>query len=79
MSNDNDTDGTSGVKIGFFGLLGLLFIAFKLTGVITWSWWWVTAPLWGIPAIFLVPLLLMGIVGGAVFIGGAIGDRFKRR
>lgn len=28
------------------GLLGLLFIAFKLTGVIDWSWWFVTMPFW---------------------------------
>ena len=32
--------------IGFCGLLGILFIALKLTGVIAWSWWWVLAPLW---------------------------------
>lgn len=36
--------------IGFLGALGLLFIGLKLTGHITWSWWWVTLPLWGVPA-----------------------------
>lgn len=34
------------MQIGFMGLLGILFIALKLLGVITWSWFWVTAPLW---------------------------------
>jgi hypothetical protein len=33
--------------IGFFGALGLLFVALKLGGVIHWSWWYVTLPLWG--------------------------------
>lgn len=27
-------------------VLFVLFLALKLLGVITWSWWWVTAPLW---------------------------------
>ena len=31
--------------IGFFGLLTILFIALKLTGYITWSWFWVLSPL----------------------------------
>ncbi len=30
----------------FVSLLAILFIALKLTGVITWSWWWVLSPLW---------------------------------
>lgn len=32
--------------IGFFGLLTILFVGLKLTGYITWSWWWVLSPLW---------------------------------
>lgn len=32
--------------IGFCGLLAIVFITLKLIGVITWSWWWVLAPLW---------------------------------
>ncbi len=32
--------------VGTFGLLFLIFTTLKLTGSITWSWWWVTAPLW---------------------------------
>ena len=31
---------------GIFGFLFLIFLILKLTGVIDWSWWWVTAPLW---------------------------------
>ncbi len=33
--------------IGLLGLLATLFIGLKLTNYITWSWWWVTLPLWG--------------------------------
>jgi hypothetical protein len=29
------------------GLLFILFTGLKLGHVIDWSWWWVTAPLWG--------------------------------
>ncbi len=32
--------------IGFTGLLTLLFIAFKILGVVDWSWWWVLSPIW---------------------------------
>ena len=32
--------------ISFLGLLGILFIALKLTGYIAWSWWLVLLPLY---------------------------------
>lgn len=35
-------------------MLLVLFIAFKLSGIIAWSWWWVLAPLWIPVAIMLV-------------------------
>lgn len=35
------------MKIGFLGLLAIVFIILKLTGHIAWSWWWVLSPLWG--------------------------------
>jgi hypothetical protein len=41
MSSNNSSSG-----IGFPGLLTVLFIGLKLTGHITWSWWWVLSPLW---------------------------------
>ena len=49
------------VTITIGGLPSLLFVAFlvlKLCNVITWSWWWVFAPLW-IP--FGISLLVSGI------------------
>ena len=51
--------------IGFFGLLGILFVALKLTGYIDWSWWWVTAPLWG-GAAFVLGVLLIALLFAAV-------------
>lgn len=39
----------------------LIFLALKLAGmgvVAAWSWWWVTAPLWGVfPLAFVVVFL----------------------
>jgi phosphoglycerol transferase MdoB-like AlkP superfamily enzyme len=46
---------TGGHGIGM--LLFLVFLVLKLAGVISWSWWWVTAPLWGGVALFLVFVL----------------------
>lgn len=52
--------------IGFTGLLAVLFIGLKLTGVIAWSWWWVLSPLWIPLAIVAVILLVMGVIALAV-------------
>lgn len=41
-----ETSSASG-GIGFLGLLAILFIGLKLGSIITWSWWWVLAPIWG--------------------------------
>jgi fatty acid desaturase len=42
----------------FLPALTLLFIALKLTGYITWSWWWVLAPLW-IPVLLVFTVALI--------------------
>lgn len=47
--------------IGFFGVLTLIFITLKLTGVITWSWWWVLITVWVPPALILV-IILIGLM-----------------
>lgn len=44
MSNNSKTSTNGG--IGFCGLLAIVFITLKLTGVINWSWFWVLCPLW---------------------------------
>jgi hypothetical protein len=62
-------DNTNG-GVGCLTLLFLIFLVLKLTGLIAWSWWWVTLPLWG-PAIpFLLVILWVicaRIVSGRVF------------
>lgn len=35
------------------------FTVLKLTGVIAWSWWWVTCPLWA-PVAVAVLLVMFG-------------------
>lgn len=42
---NNQTSNNGG--IGIVGMLGIVFVVLKLTGVIDWSWWWVAAPFWG--------------------------------
>ena len=59
MSTNSNAASSGG--IGFVGLLTIVFIALKLTGVIGWSWWWVLSPLWITPLIFLA-ILLVGLV-----------------
>lgn len=64
MSKQKQTVNKSGISLG--GLIFVVFLALKLAGigqVATWSWWWVTSPLWIGVAIYLV------IVLGAVAIG----------
>ncbi len=48
----NNTSNSGG--IGLLGLLQIVFLVLKLTKVITWSWWWVLAPMWAPAAIVLV-------------------------
>lgn len=47
--------------VGFSGLLFLVFLVLKLTGVIDWSWWLVTSPLW-ITAALVVVITLIAII-----------------
>lgn len=45
------------IGVGLNGLLFITFLVLKLTQVIDWSWWWVTAPLWMPLALGIVVLL----------------------
>ncbi len=39
----NDTNWKPGILLpGIF----LVFLTLKLIGVLKWSWWWITSPLW---------------------------------
>ena len=50
------------MKVSFFGLLAIVFIALKLAGSIAWSWWWVLSPLW-LP---WVVLIVVGLVFASI-------------
>lgn len=55
------------VQIGSFpSLLTIAFIVLKLCNVITWSWWWVLAPLW-IPVIIVILGLLFFLILYLIF------------
>lgn len=47
--------------ISFGGLLAIVFITLKLCGVISWSWWWVLAPLW-IPFVLVILIALFIVI-----------------
>ena len=47
-------DQSSGTGIEIPTVLTIVFIVLKLTGNITWSWWWVLSPLWIAFGLFLV-------------------------
>jgi hypothetical protein len=65
--------------ISFLGALALLFIGLKLGGVISWSWWWVTAPLWGPIVLVLAIMIAVGFVAGICFAAMYICELLKRQ
>jgi len=46
-------------------VLFLIFLVLKLTKTITWSWWWVTSPLW-IPVAFGILLVVITLIISAL-------------
>ena len=48
------------MQVGFFGILGLIFIVLKLTEVVAWSWWIVLAPFYGG---FILTVVALGTLG----------------
>ena len=49
---------SSSSRIGFTGLLTIVFITLKLLDKIDWSWWWVLSPIW-ISAIILIIVIAL--------------------
>lgn len=46
------------MQLVFTEALLVVFLTLKLTGVITWSWWWVFSPVW-IPIVILMVVWLL--------------------
>ena len=65
MSPTSDSSSASSGGIGLSGAVFLVFLILRLTHYIDWSWWWITAPLWG-PLAFVTAILML--VVAAVFI-----------
>jgi len=60
MSN---TSSSSSGGIGLCGMVFIVFLFLKLAemGVVaTWSWWWVTSPLW-IPVVIVLGILCVAL------------------
>ena len=55
MENNNSSG------IGICGVLGIVFIVLKLVGVISWSWWWVLAPIWTPVSLAVLILIVIGL------------------
>ena len=58
--------------ITFPMLLFLVFLVLKLTNVITWIWWWITAPLCVTPAIVISIFLITAIIFLLIFFFGKL-------
>ena len=56
MANNSSTQ-SGGMGLGT--VLFLIFLVLKLVGVISWSWWWVTSPLW---ISFLLFIIIVGVI-----------------
>lgn len=50
-----------GKGIGLGTILFVVFLVLKLCGVIDWSWWWVTAPIW-IPVAFCLLIIIVTVM-----------------
>ena len=59
---ENNTTSQISLLIALF----IILLVLKLTGYITWSWWLVTAPLWGCVVlwvtIFIAYILFFGVL-----------------
>lgn len=58
---------SSGGCGSFLFLLFLGFLIAKVTGVIDWSWWWVTSPLWLPFALVIVTMALAALMGVSLY------------
>lgn len=62
MGNVYNTSSSSSAGIGFLGALGIVFIVLKLCGVIDWSWWLVTLPIYGGFILWLIFVIVFAII-----------------
>ena len=58
MRENNTSD-----QLSLLFALFIVLLVLKLAGYITWSWWLVTAPLWLVPALFFVIIVIALCLG----------------
>ena len=46
-------------NIGIGTILFVVFLILKLCGTISWSWWWVTSPLWISAGVYFITFILL--------------------
>lgn len=51
-----------GLRFGVLEVLAIVFVVLKLTGIVTWSWWIVLAPVLIPLAILLICFLGIGLI-----------------
>lgn len=64
------------------GAVFIVFLVLKLTGHITWSWWWVTCPLWAGLAVVLAvvgAVLVIASVAAVAEVPGRLVQRTRKR
>jgi len=64
MTDQNTTANRGGISLA--ALLTILFVVLKLTHVIDWPWIWVLAPAWISAGIFVLIVIVVLIIAGAV-------------
>jgi hypothetical protein len=61
--NSIDSVTLFGTYTGTFGYnLQLIFLVLKLTNLISWSWWWVLAPMWIFFLVYSMLYLSMHVI-----------------
>ena len=51
----------------FFDALAILFIALKLCGISTWSWFWVLSPIWIQLVVLVIAIVVMVVIAAKKF------------
>ncbi len=62
------------MKIGLLGIITIILVIAKVCGAVTFSWWWVFAPLW-LPFLIVLGIIALAAIGvGIVAVVKALTD-----
>ena len=74
ISFTNQLNAMESNSLSLSAIVFVVLITLKLSGVIDWSWWWVTLPLWWWVPMMILIFIVVGIAG---VIGYATGGEDK--